>query len=155
MLAIYFDPKNSAPLSLSSLVTFIPGTNWVEPEAWEKVQSHPILKMWIDAGELREIKRKDPKSSDESITAFSESDAILLAGGEYETAKLRKWLEVEDRKGVLAAIASRIAQLQHLNAPESFREHGHGLRESKEAWSYLVGPRASAKAASKKLALAE
>lgn len=143
ILAIYFDPENSAPLGLAGLATFIPGTNWIESEAWEKAQEHPIMKMWVDAGQLREIQRKDPKSSDCSTISFSETDAILLVSGEYELVKLRKWLETEDRKPVLQAIAERIKRLEAFNTPQSFARNGHGLRESREAWCYLLGPRAS------------
>ncbi|MFT9496372.1 hypothetical protein [Anaerosolibacter sp.] len=90
------------------------GGNEVDEKAWEKATQHPIVKGWIENGDV-EVEQGDL----EDITKITPgSKAIAIIETTFSQEKLQKWQETEKRKAVLEAINKQIEYLNQQNDKE-------------------------------------
>jgi hypothetical protein len=125
---IFFDPSNCdrlasvgfpAPGQWDDGFDLTPGINRLTSEQWGLVQSHPSMVDYHAKGGIQELKPLDGGPHGE-ITSYSLDDALLMVTGEYESATLDRYAEIETRPAILRAIAQQTKLLQKAGLPHEF-----------------------------------
>ena len=108
------------PLSVgvgNGLVLIIPGVNHVERSVWELHENNPSIQEFIKTGKMEVIVDSDEKQESKNNEIECESDelsglnvkkAVEIVKGTYRIDLLKKWSEMETRRGVITAIESQI-----------------------------------------------
>lgn len=92
------------------LVTLKPGVNDVAPEVWAKFAALGTVQHAIEAGHLVELGRTLPAAAkaEVKITDLPVKDAARLVEQTVDRALLEKWIEQEERAGVLKVLERQI-----------------------------------------------
>jgi hypothetical protein len=104
----------------SAILMLVPGANEVSPEVWAHVCARfPSLKGHYMAEDLVEVV-EDAKG--ETVTAddigkLNEKAAVKLVKATADEAMLLRWLDTEERKGVVEAIENQLEALAKAGEP--------------------------------------
>lgn len=98
------------------LITLKPGTNWVDPQVWNKgITHHRNSKALQHRLRLGAIQIRKPTSGGNlrgTLEDYAEGDAIELIGGIWDVSQLESLQGLEQRRAVRNAIARRIESIQ-------------------------------------------
>lgn len=84
------------------------GGNEVNEKDWDVVSKHPIVKIWLENGDV-EVEKGDLEDITKIVPA---NKAVLVIETTFSQGKLQKWLETETRKTVIDAIEKQIEYLE-------------------------------------------
>lgn len=96
-------------------VTIMPGPNTISEVIAKKMQSHPVIKIMIEEGQLE---FPEHITEELGVSKLSPNEAIALVETTVDSDLLKSWVKSDERKPVKVAIEK---QLKKLSEPTQLR----------------------------------
>lgn len=88
--------------------TLLPGVNEVPDNVWELMQKHPLVKIYIDKGDLT----SDGKSvKAKGLLSYDVTEAKKIVLKTYDSDLLKSFKETDDRDEVKTAIDAQLKEI--------------------------------------------